>query len=118
TTICGFFGGGDGFGDACGSAPCWSAGILPASSFLTSACMSFGIADIAGLFESCGALWTAGFSGAFITSAVFPGVDDGDATGFGGVYCSMITGVAMLSVGSRRSLAIAALLSIASGSSC
>ena len=46
------------------------------------------------------------------------GLGDGEGAGFGGVYCSISTGVASASVGSLPSRPTSALSSIESGSSC
>src|SRR5262249_26413519 len=97
------------------------AGTFPASSGF--GFISLGIAAVPAFVESCGvwlrALGVPAFrSGAAIASAIFTTAGEGTGAGLGGVYCSIITGVAMLSVGSLRSLAVTDESSIESGSSC
>ena len=93
------------------------AGILAESSFFAPICISFCIAGMLAL-ESCGASAMAFCAGAVTLSGAFAGVGDGTTAGFGGVYCSIITGVAIPRVGSFLSFAIAPVSSIESGSSC
>jgi len=57
-------------------------------------------------------------AGAVELSGNLAGTGDGTVAGFGGVYCSMITGVAIPNVGNFLSLAITPLTSSESGSSC
>src|SRR5437879_13723513 len=95
-----------------------SAGILPASSFFAPISISFCVAGMLGFAVSCGASAMAFGAGAVTLSGAFAGVGDGTFAGFGGVYCSMITGVAIPRVGSFLSFAIAPVLSIGSGWMC
>ena len=69
-------------------------------------------------FFSAGIFSIAICAGGFDFSMGCAGVGVGEATGFGGVYCSMITGVAIPSVGNLFSFAITLPASNESGSSC
>src|SRR5262249_62167258 len=112
-TLCGFFGGGVGLGDGEGTAAA-----LSATSFCPGICASFGIEFGAAVILPASPVGLFRLGTGIAALSVLAMTGEGEGAGFGGVYCSMITGVDIPRVGSRRSLADKEVVSIAYGSSC